>query len=329
MESLPCKGKDENGKDCTCLRFMRKPNQDPNEPHICRYCPHAESSHPSTGSSIASVLSSYRDPLKLGTKLVLKTSAKDAVRETNTGLKRPAAHSASESHSKKVKAPLGSQTLTHADKPKDKEEVAVGWVVVVPDGLDEDGDLIITSAPSSLAQLLQREVWKLAVSKNRDGSVLAFRHDWDEAHVDEWLRGFFPEVFQFLDNSDHPIDERPWTLLLKSQHALVKYPKAPDGEGLDACKGGIGHSWKQHIIYIASNVTLPFEQYTNGWKETDVTEAPVTLTRETKKLEHEGGPGAGKGKGTARGKDKIKGKGKGKEKGEQVQSGLPNITHYL
>ncbi|KZT19147.1 hypothetical protein NEOLEDRAFT_1183597 [Neolentinus lepideus HHB14362 ss-1] len=278
MDSQPqsCKGKTKDGDPCTCLRHIPRADQDPNAPHLCRDCGHPESSHPST-SSIASILSSYRDPLKLGTKL--KTSADAAIKETNTGLKRLATIEASGSGSSKKKAKVTALGPGPGDELKVKE-IPIGWAVVIPDGLarDKNGNLNEASAPRPNS-LFTQETWKLAVSANDSSSTLTFRPDWDVAQVDDWSRMLFPEVFNFLDSHNPHADQRPWTLLLKMNKSLMKYPKEPSGQGLDACKGGKGRTWKDRIIHIATNIELPFALYTNEWKETSDTSS-----------EAEGGP---------------------------------------
>ncbi|EPQ50060.1 hypothetical protein GLOTRDRAFT_141635 [Gloeophyllum trabeum ATCC 11539] len=211
-------------------------------------------------------MNSYRDPAKLGlgTKFVLKASADVAVKETNSGLKRSSSGEGSGSNKKKKKA--FSTPAASEEEPKGKATVPIGWVVIISGGLDEDGEPHDTIAPK-IERLLLREPEKLAVSRNSEGSMLSFRVGWDESDVDDWLRGLFPEVFRFLDKSNTAGAERPWTLLLKTGTKLMKYPRVANGDALDTCKGGKGRKNKERVIHIATNVEIPSDLYTQGWKE--------------------------------------------------------------
>jgi hypothetical protein len=88
MSSKSCNGKDEHGNNCFCLRLIRRSDQQPDAPVICRDCGHTESAHPAPVFNAESIIAGYRDAAHTGVKSSLKASAHDAIKETTSGLKR-------------------------------------------------------------------------------------------------------------------------------------------------------------------------------------------------------------------------------------------------
>jgi len=101
MSVQSCNGKDEHGGSCSCLRIIRRQDQEPDKPVICRDCGHTESAHPAPALTTHSIITGYRDAARTGVKASLKTSAQDAIKETASGLKRQKDSDCSEGPSKK------------------------------------------------------------------------------------------------------------------------------------------------------------------------------------------------------------------------------------
>jgi hypothetical protein len=90
LHSLHCSGKADS-EDCLCRRFTQIPSQDPNQPALCHDCRHPEGYHPLPTSSIAGIVSAYKDASRipsLKTSTSLKASMSTAKQESNSGLKR-------------------------------------------------------------------------------------------------------------------------------------------------------------------------------------------------------------------------------------------------
>lgn len=98
-----CSGSDEPGTICQCLRMAPKPLQKIDEPKTCFNCGHWDTCHPTTTFSVSQLVNSYKDTTLGGSAVGLKASMEAATNETNAGLRRNLAMSASSSKDTKGK----------------------------------------------------------------------------------------------------------------------------------------------------------------------------------------------------------------------------------
>jgi hypothetical protein len=103
MNVQSCNGKDAHGDNCSCLRLIRRQDQQPDAPVMCRDCGHTESAHPAPALTSRSIISGYRDAARTGANVSVKVSAQDAIKETTAGLKHQKDSDFSEGLSKKKK----------------------------------------------------------------------------------------------------------------------------------------------------------------------------------------------------------------------------------
>jgi hypothetical protein len=111
MDLQSCNGKDEHGDGCRCLCLIRRQDQQPDVPVMCRDCNHTESFHPApVGPALTSrsIISGYRDAARTGANPSLKVSAQDAIKETASGLKRQKGSDFYEGPTKKKGKVVGS-----------------------------------------------------------------------------------------------------------------------------------------------------------------------------------------------------------------------------
>jgi len=104
-----CRGTDEKGNPCICLRFTKKPDQPLGEPPLCLSCNHIENGHPEQPFNIAQYVSSFSSSSGYqGARLAggTRASAAEATAETNAGLRgRPKAEDSGDLITKSSKIP--------------------------------------------------------------------------------------------------------------------------------------------------------------------------------------------------------------------------------
>ncbi|TFK46577.1 hypothetical protein OE88DRAFT_1739440 [Heliocybe sulcata] len=268
MAAKSCQGKRTDGEDCPCVRYIPRLKQDPDQPHLCRDCGHFESAHQTAAappSSIGDIFAAYKEPARM--HLPLKASAQDAVKETNSGFKRNAESSGSGSLVKKAKKEQGAIL----DEKLPRNMIKVGRVTILPDGLeeDEDGELSHSSAPAP-KQYKTYEGWKLSVPWQAKDGKLAFGQKWTVKQIEAWLRGLFPEVFQYVDEQMDSFADPPartWELLDKTGMTLSTYKYEPNGEAFESLKGAKGRVWKDRTVWIGLHVPIPPSLYMNKFVE--------------------------------------------------------------
>jgi hypothetical protein len=88
--------------------------------------------------------------------------------------------------------------------------------------------------------------------------VIEFQSSWSFDEVDSALRLYFPDLFNYLDSLDVPIngegDPMPqWMLCTRKQKKLLLLPQIwPDGRDLYYNKGIAKSGWRNCMIYIGT-----------------------------------------------------------------------------
>ncbi|KAF7371908.1 hypothetical protein MVEN_00048500 [Mycena venus] len=240
---MPCTGKSGKGCSASCSKFHPKRLDD----NKCKECGHRKKAH-KPGSAVSDILAKY--DLE---RITSKATDLQARKETNSGF-RP-------KKEKSEKDKEGKSATTN-------RIVKLGSVSIITVGLDSHGVLRKTRCPtpSVFESLLSSG---LAVLKTREGGVLTFKKDWDQARIDKWFRTLFPYVFEFLD-ARYPEDAAPgyhWVLMNKDGRALFVMRRPIDGDLLDQVKGSSSKKLTEHAIRIATKHKIPASVYATGFED--------------------------------------------------------------
>ncbi|KAF8532465.1 hypothetical protein JB92DRAFT_997079 [Gautieria morchelliformis] len=188
---------------------------------------------------------------KLGNPRISKD---EAAQEAITGLKRDVQ---SEKASKKK--------TTRKRDIKVSTRIEVRGVIMLPDGISDDGELNNDATPDGEVEG-NLESWGLAVLGAK--GTLWFCEEWNNERLDEWLREILPKPFSFLDNEyGVPADakKRHWRLLESSRKRLKKHRSVADGYAFKEVKGTAGKAWTEYKIYIVSCQPISPKIYMNEW----------------------------------------------------------------
>ncbi|KAF8217043.1 hypothetical protein K438DRAFT_409593 [Mycena galopus ATCC 62051] len=232
---MSCKGKNGKGCSASCSEFYHPKKS---EAHTkCKTCSHRKSAH-NGASTVTDILDKY----DIGGRS--KTSDVAARKETNSGFRPKDVKTEKKSHKAKAKEETGAK-------------VKVGSVSIITCGLDSQGELRDTKAPTgSQFERLLGVAGLAVVETPRTKEDLAFEIDWDHPQIDQWLRLLFPYVFEFLDARYR--ENRPpayhWVLINKDNRTLfvMKRPTIT-GELLDRVKGATNRKWKEHGVRIGES----------------------------------------------------------------------------
>ncbi|KAF7341470.1 hypothetical protein MVEN_01884300 [Mycena venus] len=240
---MPCTGKSGKGCSASCSKFHPKRLDD----NKCKECGHRKKAH-KPGSAVSDILAKY--DLE---RITSKATDLQARKETNSGF-RP-----KKEKSEKDKEGKSATTI---------RIVKLGSVSIITAGLDSHGTLQKTRCPtpSVFESLLSSG---LAVLKTREGGVLTFKKDWDQARIDKWFCTLFPYVFEFLD-ARYPEDAAPgyhWVLTNKDGRALFVMRRPIDGDLLDQVKGSSSKKLTEHAIRIATKHKIPASVYATGFED--------------------------------------------------------------
>ncbi|GBE84082.1 hypothetical protein SCP_0600600 [Sparassis crispa] len=264
--------------DCYCQRYDGIDDADvgPNDPQLCRQCKHIKTAHPdgseqrSEGpptiaalldglknrSGVASLPGSRIRTAASSSTAAIQVSVEDAVKETNSGLKRQPIDTMTAGPSKKAKGIKATDT-------SQGKIIKIGHVILLPDGMDEDGNLNTARGPTH-PQIARFVKYGLACS-HKDAS-LEFRTGWNVKRINMWFAQLLPEAFEYMRTKVDK-DDVPWVLCERpSANSLAIVDDTPvDGEVLNEYKGGNGRKWTERKLYIASKVEIPHSVYTNNW----------------------------------------------------------------
>ncbi|KAJ7856978.1 hypothetical protein B0H14DRAFT_2752089 [Mycena olivaceomarginata] len=106
------------------------------------------------------------------------------------------------------------------------------------------------------------------VSKDPDGSPLAFSLNWTPTRSDQWIRDMFPSpnVFQYLDLK-YGSDADHYVLLAKDRQRLFVKQEVAGGEDFDDAKGASGRNYKESTVRIATRHKIPAAVIKEGWPD--------------------------------------------------------------
>ncbi|KAJ7892016.1 hypothetical protein B0H13DRAFT_2529422 [Mycena leptocephala] len=247
---MPCSGKE--GKGCPCPGFQLKRDGATSENPKCKNCKHRERAHsPRTVNDVlADRLAKYDVVDRLRSKPV---SDADARRESNTGF-RP-------------KEGGRFKKARNSNAKPSEHSVKVGGIHIITGGLNEEKELRETRCPAGQAvEKLRKQ--GLMVSKDPDGSPLAFSLNWTPTRSDQWIRDMFPSpnVFQYLDLK-YGSDADHYVLLAKERQRLFVKQEVASGEDFDDAKGASGRNYKESTVRIATRHKIPAAVIKEGWAD--------------------------------------------------------------
>lgn len=146
MSNSYCRGKTHDNIHCDCLSFIQQPNQDPNEPHICRDCRHKQSAHSKLGpttitSSSSSSQARIQEILSSITRLKNPSPSDSGVLKNDISMPR-ALYAQADLEANRGLASSSRNTRSDAQGSKNKEKMSVvnqtfqvGEVVLCVDGV--------------------------------------------------------------------------------------------------------------------------------------------------------------------------------------------------
>ena len=135
-----------------------------------------------------------------------------------------------------------------------------GTIILIPYGLDSDGNLTSYRAPDQNT-LLKWEKYGLVITRNEDDKPLTFFLNWTCSEMDSWLHGLFPEAFFYLADQHRELhgdavddlshDELMWRLLEKKNTKVTLANKdRPDASTFVKLRTGKGKRWYEQAIFL-------------------------------------------------------------------------------
>ncbi|GBE83191.1 hypothetical protein SCP_0502380 [Sparassis crispa] len=201
--------------------------------------------------------------LGIATLAALKVTAEDAIKETNSGLKRTHKDSTAAANEEAPKKAKKKPTLSSNGKA-----VTVGSVILIPSGLDEHGDLNDSAGPKVSRVKLDSMAEQGLAYVPEDDKKLQFRDGWNETQVETWLESLLPDAFKYIRENGEPGNRGSVLCARDGQYSTkVVQQKKIVGATLDKYKGGVGRPVKDRKIYIASKMEIPVAIYLNGWED--------------------------------------------------------------
>ncbi|KAJ7211378.1 hypothetical protein GGX14DRAFT_394288 [Mycena pura] len=270
-----CRGVDEHGNQCICMRAKDTYVDDDNRTR-CTNCGHIETAHPEPKPNITSFVKGFRDAAKLGSSssVPIKASHEEAEAETNAGL-RP----------KKRKFDISivdpaSKKSNKAGKGKGKapktegELVKYGKAVMLTCGLLSDGSLRKSKLPSP--QEIERMRAAGLVVLSSPSKPLAIDTAWTNAEAKAEIARLFPKPIAFITRQPYvgkpddsvEIQNQPWLAgIAHRQTVTLAADPLPTGVELaNHCKI-LGRPIGDRVLYIVSKVKIP--QHRWQWDESD------------------------------------------------------------
>ncbi|KIJ63931.1 hypothetical protein HYDPIDRAFT_40602 [Hydnomerulius pinastri MD-312] len=281
------KGDGKDGKQRPCSRFIPGGGKKGTR---CQTCQHKEGYHPATAGgdevklspsppvqshalTVHSILNQYSQVQRLQPKTTTQTAHEEAAagfrkREDGTAESGSARRMITRFSSKSA----GAAKLTMAGPglprgigtAKQEKAVKIGSLLMIPDGLDEDGTLIGDRKPSK--STLEHFVQYGLLVREDEGKDLEFLVSWNMDAIDIWLRRLLPKPFQWLDaRCGLPLaGEYHWVLLGSDrQRYFVVSRTTTTGKDLDQAKGTTGRKYTTHSVVIAPRRLIPRSAYTD------------------------------------------------------------------
>ncbi|KAJ7818393.1 hypothetical protein B0H14DRAFT_3877020 [Mycena olivaceomarginata] len=136
----------------------------------------------------------------------------------------------------------------------------VGKIEVFVCGLDDDGNLRRKTALSGQeAEGLLK--YHLARTKGCDGSDVEFGAGWEEKEVDVWIRGLFPDLFEYLDLV-YGSKKRHWVLVKKDRFSVFAMKRETyTSNDMEEAKGSAARGWRECAVRVATCHAVPSAVY--------------------------------------------------------------------
>ncbi|KAJ6603887.1 hypothetical protein B0H10DRAFT_2078524 [Mycena sp. CBHHK59/15] len=243
---MPCNGKSGAGCSQKCSTFEPKKSGGDNKNSKCGNCSHRKKVHTPAPAlrGIEGVLAQYN----LGTLNKKAPTDSEARKESSSGY-RPYKQSASSGASGSVVKAKGKASKTEPSS----ELVKINSVQVTTCGLDVRYDVSARSSTHyarRMASFGSRRIPPLR-------TLSAFRLDWTQQQLDQWLRKNLRLLFKFLDLR-YPGNAAPgfhWVLLGKSLRKLyVKHRPQITGAEVSEAKGPAARKYTEHAVRIGESL---------------------------------------------------------------------------
>ncbi|KAJ7024258.1 hypothetical protein C8F04DRAFT_1192548 [Mycena alexandri] len=273
LDPSMCRGKDPNGDQCICTRANETYVEENTNRVLCHNCGHIESAHPEkkpTGRDLNTFIRSYRDAGQtMGTSV--KATQEEAAAETNAGLKSGQKKRKSDSRSATDTAPPAKKMAKGKEKEAKKgEKIKLAKVILIVCGLDSDGQLRNSRAPSKKEMVDMRSAGLIVLPSPEKPIVI--NTAWDSNDVNNYIAKLFPKAMSFLSRQKYrgkPSDGEALKAqlflgLYKQSHTLTVAGE-PFPNGVDIAD--YSNLRPDKILFIASKNKIPEHRW--DWADSE------------------------------------------------------------